>query len=219
MSGARWPSAKRPGGIRSELAERWPEIGRWLYIHDGEVLFDDGEWLHCAERNRVRGEELATAYEQQAAYYEWLLVQRLTGHLAGDRLGQYLCATWAAEVIYSCQRLATRARGDDPGERVPVWVRRPDLDAEGDALAELRDSQESAWTRPSVQKRITNTMSHAQETPGQQLPGTCAEPVRAPGAIRTHTGRVLSPLPLPVGLRGLAAKGSGLGDWGARGLG
>jgi hypothetical protein len=26
----------------------------------------------------------------------------------------------------------------------------------------------------------------------------------APGAIRTHTGRVLNPLPLPVGLRGLA---------------
>jgi hypothetical protein len=27
----------------------------------------------------------------------------------------------------------------------------------------------------------------------------------APGAIRTHTGRVLNPLPLPVGLRGLGA--------------
>src|SRR5688500_8251738 len=26
----------------------------------------------------------------------------------------------------------------------------------------------------------------------------------APGATRTHTGRILSPLPLPIGLRGLA---------------
>lgn len=35
---------------------------------------------------------------------------------------------------------------------------------------------------------------------------TCEKLVqtRAPGAIRTHTGRVLNPLPLPVGLRGLA---------------
>jgi DNA invertase Pin-like site-specific DNA recombinase len=41
-------------------------------------------------------------------------------------------------------------------------------------------------------ERITNTMPHTQETPGQRPGATCADAVRAPGAIRTHTGRVLN---------------------------
>jgi hypothetical protein len=41
----------------------------------------------------------------------------------------------------------------------------------------------------------------------------------APGAIRTHTGRVLNPLPLPVGLRGLAGDDStGSVMWRSSGL-
>src|SRR5690606_21535085 len=31
---------------------------------------------------------------------------------------------------------------------------------------------------------------------------TCVHLVSAPGETRTHTGRVLNPLPLPIGLRG-----------------
>lgn len=41
------------------------------------------------------------------------------------------------------------------------------------------------------------------EVPGQRASGeACDDAVRAPGATRTHTGRILSPLPLPIGLRG-----------------
>ncbi len=42
-------------------------------------------------------------------------------------------------------------------------------------------------------ERITNTMDTAQETPAQNAGATRADAVRAPGAIRTHTGRVLNP--------------------------
>ncbi|HYQ66179.1 hypothetical protein [Actinophytocola sp.] len=43
-------------------------------------------------------------------------------------------------------------------------------------------------------ERITNTMNTAQETPAQPAGTSCADAVRAPGAIRTHTGRVLNPI-------------------------
>ncbi len=43
-------------------------------------------------------------------------------------------------------------------------------------------------------ERITSTVPQTQETPGQGPGVTCADAVRAPGAIRTHTGRVLNPI-------------------------
>ncbi len=53
-------------------------------------------------------------------------------------------------------------------------------------------------------ERINETMITTQEMPAQEAGVACVDAVRAPGATRTHTGRILSPLPLPIGLRGLA---------------
>ncbi|GLY38815.1 putative recombinase [Amycolatopsis sp. NBRC 101858] len=50
-------------------------------------------------------------------------------------------------------------------------------------------------------ERISDQMN-PQATPGQSAGAACGVLERAPGEIRTHTGRVLNPLPLPVGLRG-----------------
>jgi len=47
-------------------------------------------------------------------------------------------------------------------------------------------------------ERITNIMDTAQETPGQIPDASRADAVRAPGAIRTHTGRVLNQSAEPV---------------------
>jgi site-specific DNA recombinase len=52
---------------------------------------------------------------------------------------------------------------------------------------------------------ITHTAEQiTNNPPNQQVNNPCVDAVRAPGGSRTHTGRVLSPLPLPVGLRGRA---------------
>ncbi len=42
----------------------------------------------------------------------------------------------------------------------------------------------------------------ATETPGHRPGAQCVDAVRAPGRARTVTWRILSPLPLPIGLRG-----------------
>ncbi|GAB3391532.1 hypothetical protein GCM10027360_81850 [Amycolatopsis echigonensis] len=54
-----------------------------------------------------------------------------------------------------------------------------------------------------VAERITDQMADTQAA--QTSAFACVDVVRAPGEIRTHTGRVLNPLPLPVGLRGRSA--------------
>ncbi len=54
-----------------------------------------------------------------------------------------------------------------------------------------------------VAERITDQMTDTQAAQTSAL--ACVDVVRAPGEIRTHTGRVLNPLPLPVGLRGRSA--------------
>ena len=41
---------------------------------------------------------------------------------------------------------------------------------------------------------------------GIRVAGDLVDPRRAPGGIRTHTGRCLRPLPLPLGYRGVRAR-------------
>ena len=38
-----------------------------------------------------------------------------------------LVEEWTDSMAYCCRRSAARARGEDPGEWVPQWKRRPDL--------------------------------------------------------------------------------------------
>ncbi len=72
------------------------------------------------------------------------------------------------------------------GDEATITIRLP-----ADQLSEVAISAE----------RITDAMP-TQNVPAQRAADTCVDAVRAPGEIRTHTGRVLNPLPLPVGLRG-----------------
>ncbi|GAB4588989.1 hypothetical protein Ntsu_68210 [Nocardia sp. IFM 10818] len=49
---------------------------------------------------------------------------------------------------------------------------------------------------------VGDTNATTTETPGQRPGATVVDAVRAPGRDRTDTVRILSPLPLPIGLRG-----------------
>jgi site-specific DNA recombinase len=73
------------------------------------------------------------------------------------------------------------------------------IDAEGDrATLEITLPEDQLPVITGAAERITEEMS-SQVAPGGRA---CEVAVCAPGEIRTHTGRVLNPLPLPVGLRG-----------------
>ncbi len=65
-------------------------------------------------------------------------------------------------------------------------------------------------------ERLT-TVLETQETPAQGAGVACVDAVCAPGQIRTDTGRVLNPLPLPLGYGGLLRRCMTLRD-GARGF-
>lgn len=145
------PTAARLKDVRAELTKRWPKIGQWLRVQRGEVSFDDVGWMSSVQRNAVHGEDLATAYEQQAAYYEWLLKQRTTGHLADDRIGQHLCAKWTDSMTYCCRRLASLARGDDPGAWISQHVRRPDLDICRAVKADADADHSTDWAPVGVE--------------------------------------------------------------------
>jgi hypothetical protein len=49
--------------------------------------------------------------------------------LASDRGKRNIVEKWTDDVAYCARRCAAYARGEDPGEWVPLWERRPDLDA------------------------------------------------------------------------------------------
>ena len=72
---------------------------------------------------------------------------------------------------------------DDDGDRATLKITLPE-----DQLPEITEAAE----------RKTDEMS-LHETPARRA---CEVAAGAPGEIRTLTGRVLNPLPLPVGLRG-----------------
>lgn len=82
-------------------------------------------------------------------------------------------------------QLEVRLHGD--GDHVTIAIRLP-----ADHLPEIADAAE----------RITEFMTTTQEVPAPRADGACVDAVCAPGATRTHTGRFLRPLPLPIGLRG-----------------
>ncbi len=54
--------------------------------------------------------------------------------------------------------------------------------------------------------RVPDSHTPERKTPRSDGPTAVTDAVRAPGGIRTHTGTILSGLPLPVGLRGRRAR-------------
>lgn len=69
----------------------------------------------------------------RADFYEFRLAQR-ADELARDHRLRNLVAKWTDAMAYCCRRCAAFARGEDPGEWVPQWERRPDLEAASQAI-------------------------------------------------------------------------------------
>jgi hypothetical protein len=114
------------------MLDRWPHIKRFLQVKSsGRVDGDYQRWLRLEKT--LSPEEQATGHEEWADFYEWRLAQR-ADELAADRVRRYLVAEWTDSMAYCCRRAAAFARGEDPGQWLPLRQRRPDLDLEGRAI-------------------------------------------------------------------------------------
>jgi len=130
-----------------EISNRWPNIGRFLRIDDS---VDDDYPRFWRVENRLDPAVRAASYEEWADFYEWQLARR-ADELAADRVKRHLVSEWTESMAYSCRRSAAFARGENPGTWVPLSVRRPDLDAERQAIvaeiiAELDSPNQLAMT-------------------------------------------------------------------------
>lgn len=131
------------------IAHRWPHIAPYLLIDraTGEIEDYYFHWHFANEAVEYPNEEAAAALEEWADYNAWRLEKRLPA-LANDRSGRCFSERLADEIIYSHKREAAVARGEDPGERIPQHVRRPELYAE---LKEITDAiLKRGWTRKST---------------------------------------------------------------------
>ncbi|WP_236793284.1 recombinase family protein [Amycolatopsis sp. GM8] len=77
--------------------------------------------------------------------------------------------------LFEITQLTVRLHEDS--DHVTITIKLP-----ADQLPEITHAAE----------RINQTMTTTQETPAQTAGGACVDAVRAPGEIRTHTGRVLN---------------------------
>lgn len=110
-----------------EVSTRWPLIERYLRVKSsGQVEGDYLSWYLATGRVSLPSMEMAAAYEEWADFYEFRLEQR-ADELAEDHHEHGLVTEWTADMAYCAQRCAAVARGADPGEPVPLSVRRPDL--------------------------------------------------------------------------------------------
>lgn len=115
------------------IAIQWPHLSRFLWVDNstGRVKEDYPSFLRAEDRLSPAAQ--AAAYEEWADFYEWRPAQR-ADELAGDRVKRHLVEKWTGSIRYSYLRCAAAARGEEPGEWTPQWVRRPDLDAEGQSI-------------------------------------------------------------------------------------
>jgi hypothetical protein len=139
-------------------SNRWPHIGRALYVDAAGTIEDDFVGWSWWRRDKLSPAEQAAAYEEWADFYEWRLAQR-ADELAKDRSKRHLVEEWTDSMAYCCRRSAAWARGDDPGEWIPQHVRRPDLDAEKRAIvaeivAALDDDEDHHADRQLVGARV-----------------------------------------------------------------
>ncbi len=87
--------------------------------------------------------------------------------------------------LFEITQLSVRLH--DSGDHVTIAITLP-----ADRLPDIAKTAE----------RITNPMTTTQPAPAHAAGVACVDAVRAPGRTRTDTVRILSPLPLPIGLRG-----------------
>lgn len=117
---------------RAEVLNQWPHIKKFLRVDSSGRVEDDHFWWWGVE-DTLTPAERAAANEEWADFYEWRLAQQAS-ELAGDRIRRHLVATWTDSMAYCCRRLAAYARGEDPGDWINQHHRRPDLDAESQAI-------------------------------------------------------------------------------------
>lgn len=117
---------------RSEVLNQWPHVRRFLRVDSSGQVEDDHFWWWRVEETLTPAER-AAANEEWADFYEWRFAQQ-ADTLAGDRLRRHLVAKWTDSMAYCCRRLAAHARGEDPGDWINQHQRRPDLDAESQAI-------------------------------------------------------------------------------------
>jgi len=133
-----------------EISNRWPHIERFLRLDCSTSSAEDDYPRFSRTEDRLDPAERAASYVEWADFYEWRLEQR-ADELATDRVKRHLVAEWTESMAYSCRRSAAFARGENPGEWVPLPVRRPDLDAEkraivADIVAHREPSDQLAMT-------------------------------------------------------------------------
>ena len=113
----------------SILIEKFPRIARFLEVESNGWVAATFHWWDFWNRDRVRPAELAAAYEEWAEFYEWRLAERCD-ELATNPSLRRILERDTDDMTYCCRRAAAYARGEDPGEWVPLWERRSDLAAE-----------------------------------------------------------------------------------------
>ena len=137
-------------GRTTIISNRWPHIERFLRLDHSTSSVDDDYPRFCRTEDQLDPTERAASYVEWADFYEWRLEQR-ADELATDRVKRHLVAEWTESMAYSFRRSAAFARGEDPGEWVPLSVRRPDLDAEKRAIV----AEIVAHREPSGQLAMT----------------------------------------------------------------
>ncbi|MGQ0841857.1 hypothetical protein [Actinokineospora sp.] len=119
-----------------EISNRWPHIARYLRVDSTGWVDDDYlRWYFANERVSLPCVDVAAAYEEWADFYECRLEHRID-ELAVDHRKRTLVACWTEDMTYCIRRCAAYARGEDPGEPVPMSVRRPDLEATHRAIVD-----------------------------------------------------------------------------------
>ncbi|MGH3762969.1 hypothetical protein [Actinophytocola sp.] len=143
----------RPSTLDSDgISARWPHIARFLHVTaSGGVDHEVIPWLSID--GHLSPAERAAGNEEWADFFEWRLEQR-ADELAGDRIRRHLVEKWTDSMAYTCRRCAAWARGTDPGEWVPQRLRRPDLDAEGEAIMNKTIAELDEFEEPAEQLAI-----------------------------------------------------------------
>jgi hypothetical protein len=104
--------------VGQELADRWPHIALFLRVEESGWISPSLPWFDSCKSGWKPADQ-AAAYEEFADFYRWRLAQQ-----PREQAGKLL--EWTDDMVYMCLRCAAEARGEDPGEWVPSWVRRRD---------------------------------------------------------------------------------------------
>ncbi|MGW1679582.1 hypothetical protein [Saccharopolyspora sp. NPDC002376] len=85
---------------------------------------------------------------RRAVSKQWPHIRRFLCVKSPHQVDHEFHRWWGVERgMSAAERAAARARGDDPGERIPQSQRRPDLDGEGRAIVERTETSPQEHTQ------------------------------------------------------------------------